>query len=66
MRQRKFSIIGGFIIMIAAASVYHAYTSYSVAEDDELFMANVEALADGDVIIPQTYSSYTHPFVMKK
>lgn len=45
MRQKKFLFLGSFMLMIAAAGGYHAYTSNSAAEDGDLLMANVEALA---------------------
>lgn len=45
MKQKKFLIIGSFMLMVAAAGGYHAYTSNLPAEKDMLFMSNIEALA---------------------
>lgn len=46
MKQKKFLFIGSFMLMVAAAGAYHAYTSNSAVKDGDLLMANVEALAN--------------------
>lgn len=48
MTRKKFFAFGSFVVaMVAAAGSYHAYSSYSVAEECDLLMANVEALSMG-------------------
>lgn len=44
--KQKFLFIGSFMLMVAAAGAYHAYTSNSAVKDGDLLMANVEALAN--------------------
>lgn len=46
MKRKKFLALGSFMLaLVAFAGSYHAYTSYSNAEESYLLMANVEALA---------------------
>lgn len=48
MKQKKFLISGSFMLaLVAFAGSYHAYTSHSTAEEADLLLANVEALATG-------------------
>lgn len=63
MKRKKFLAFGSIVVaMVAAAGSYHAYSSYSVAEECDLLMANVEALSQ---ILedpkPLTYSSIHTP-----
>lgn len=48
MRQKKFLLLGSFMLIVAAAGSYYAYTSNSAVEEADLLMANVEALADDE------------------
>ncbi|MFA4181805.1 NVEALA domain-containing protein [Xylanibacter rodentium] len=54
MKRKTFSFVVGFMIVVAAAGAYHTYLHNSAAEDGDLLMANVEALADGDVSASNT------------
>lgn len=48
MKQKNFLLTGSFALAVAfAVGSYHAYASKSAAEDGNLLMANVEALAGG-------------------
>jgi len=49
MKRKKFLVLGSFMLaLVAFAGSYHAYTFYSNAEESDLLMANVEALAGGE------------------
>lgn len=45
MRQKNFLLVGSFVLTVAVAGSYHAYTSNSAVKQGDLLMANVEALA---------------------